>query len=444
MNSYSLSHVSNEALLRDLATSVKQDRATTATMLAQIAEVDERQLYRAAAYESMYLYCLHELRMSEDVAYMRIRAARAARKFPGLFAAVADGRLHLTAVLQLAPHLTAGTADALIAEASHMTKAKIDLLLAGKFPKPDVPTVMRPVAAAVVEAASSSEQAAAPAMQLVPEPVVPSHAPDQAVPMEPLATATAAPARGKLSPLSPGRFALQATVDQETHDALCQAQELLGHSVPSGDLATVLKNAALAYVELLEKKKFAKCRRPRPQRGSAKGRHIPAEVKREVRERDGRQCTFVSEHGKRCEARRGLEFDHIETVARGGAATASNIRLRCRAHNQYAAECTFGAGFMEKKREAARCRAAEAKAEASARAKAKAESQAEARARDADEHDVIPWLRALGYSLERARHGRELCAHIPDAPLEERVKAALRGLAPAGVRRPLHVTSPPA
>src|ERR1044072_1606590 len=275
MNSFSVSHLSDQALLRDLAASVKQAQVTTAMMLAQIAEVDERQLYRAAAYESMYLYCLHELRMSEDVAYMRIRAARATRKFPGLFAAVADGRLHLTTVLQLASHLTAGTADALIAEASHMTKAKIDLLLAGKFPKPDVPTVMRPVAAAVVEAASSSEQAAAPAMQLVPEPVVPSHAPDQAVPMEPLATATAAPARGKLSPLSPGRFALQATVDQETHDALCQAQELLGHSVPSGDLATVLKNAALAYVELLEKKKFAKCRRPQPQRGAPHGAHTP-------------------------------------------------------------------------------------------------------------------------------------------------------------------------
>ncbi|HEY6194320.1 MAG TPA: hypothetical protein VI504_04695, partial [Candidatus Eisenbacteria bacterium] len=280
MNSYLLSHVSNDALLRDLATSVKQDRATTATMLAQIAEVDHRQLYRAAAFESMYLYCLHELRMSEDVAYMRIRAARAARKFPALFAAVADGRLHLTAVLLLAPHLTTQTADALIAEASHKTKAKIELLLARHFPKPDLPAVMRPVATAVVATLASAEHAAPPTMQLGLDPVVPSHAPDQAVPMEPLATATAAPARGKLSPLSPGRFALQATVDQETHDALCQAQELLGHSVPSGDLATVLKNAALAYVELLEKKKFAKCRRPRPQRGSAKGRHIPAEVKR--------------------------------------------------------------------------------------------------------------------------------------------------------------------
>jgi 5-methylcytosine-specific restriction endonuclease McrA len=367
MNSYLLSHVSNDALLRDLATSVKQDRATTATMLAQIAEVDHRQLYRAAAFESMYLYCLHELRMSEDVAYMRIRAARAARKFPALFAAVADGRLHLTAVLLLAPHLTTQTADALIAEASHKTKAKIELLLARHFPKPDLPAVMRPVATAVVATLASAEHAAPPTMQLGLDPVVPSHAPDQAVPMEPLATATAAPARGKLSPLSPGRFALQATIDQETHDALCQAQELLGHSLPSGDLATVLKNAALAYVQLLERQKFAKCRRPRPQRVTAKGRHIPAEVKRTVWERDGGQCTFVSEHGKRCEARRGLEFDHIEAVARGGQSTASNIRLRCRAHNQYTAECTYGAGFMAGKREQARSRAMRAKLNDSAR-----------------------------------------------------------------------------
>ena len=310
----------------------------------------------------MYLYSLHELHMSEDMAYMRIRAARTARKFPVVFAAVADGRLHLTAVVLLAPHLTTQTADALIAEASHKTKVRIDLLLARHFPKPDLPTVMRPVATAVVETLSSTESAAAPTMQLVPEPVVPSHAPNQAVPMEPLATATAAPPRGRLSPLSPGRFALQATVDQETHDALRQAQELLGHSVPSGDLATVLKNAALAYVQLLERQEFAKCRRPRPQRGTAKGRHIPAEVKRKVRERDDGQCTFVSENGKRCEARKRLEFDHIEAVARGGVATLSNIRLRCRAHNQYTAECTFGAGFMQGKREGARRLAAETKA----------------------------------------------------------------------------------
>src|SRR5437762_10825895 len=73
-------------------------------MLAHIAEVDARKLYVAAGYASMYRYCVGRLKMSEDVARKRIQAARAARQFPAIFAAVADGRLHLTAVVKLALH----------------------------------------------------------------------------------------------------------------------------------------------------------------------------------------------------------------------------------------------------------------------------------------------------------------------------------------------------
>jgi hypothetical protein len=53
-------------------------------------------------------------------------------------------------------------------------------------------------------------------------------------------------------------------------------------------------------------------------------------------------------------------------VARGGEATAENLHIVCRSHNQYAAERTLGAGFMERKRaqaqgaRAGRLRAAEA------------------------------------------------------------------------------------
>ena len=49
---YSLSHLSDRALLRDLAALVAQDRATTAVLLAHIAEVDERRLYLPAAYDA--------------------------------------------------------------------------------------------------------------------------------------------------------------------------------------------------------------------------------------------------------------------------------------------------------------------------------------------------------------------------------------------------------
>ena len=43
----------------------------------------------------------------------------------------------------------------------------------------------------------------------------------------------------------------------------------------------------------------------------------------------------------------------------------------------------------------------------------------------AREHDVVPWLRALGFSAAEARRAAALCADIPDASLEERVRRAL-------------------
>jgi hypothetical protein len=355
MTSYSLSHLADRTLLHELADSVSRDRTTTARMLAQIAEVDERKLYLPAGYSSMFLYCLKELHMSEDVAYKRIRAARAARQFPGIFLALAEGRLHIAAVVLLTPHLTPETADELLAGAEHKSKAEIELLLARRFPQPDVPTLLRAIPPATTFEPPAARPAETPALQLAPGPVVPSGEPNSPVQM--VTPEEPSPPRVKPAPLSPGRFALQVTVDQETHDQLRYAQALLGHAVPSGDVAEVLKRALNSLVRDLEKTKFAKCARSRPQGGPAKGRHIPAVVKRAVLERDGGQCTFVSEKGQRCESRLRLEYDHVEPFARGGRATVSGVRLLCRAHNQHAAECTFGPGFMRGKRQQARDRA---------------------------------------------------------------------------------------
>jgi len=79
---------------------------------------------------------------------------------------------------------------------------------------------------------------------------------------------------------------------------------------------------------------------------------------REVWKRDQGRCAYVSPAGRRCESRWMLEFDHVHEFARGGEATVDNVRLLCRAHNQYLAECTFGAEFVRQKRDAAEQRAA--------------------------------------------------------------------------------------
>src|SRR5437867_9257058 len=97
MLAYSLTHLSDATLLRDLAALVAKDRSVTAALLAHIAEGDARRLYAAAAFPSMFAYCVGELHLSEEVAFERIRAARAARPFPALFSFVAAGRLNLPA-----------------------------------------------------------------------------------------------------------------------------------------------------------------------------------------------------------------------------------------------------------------------------------------------------------------------------------------------------------
>ncbi len=458
--------LADRTLMRTFAGLVKDDHVSTATLLACLAEVDERRLYLPAGYSSMYLFLVHDLHMSEDIAFKRLRTARAGRRFPAIFYALAEGRLTLTAVVMLAPHLTQETADELLTAAEHKTNAEISLLLAERFPRPDMPTVVqaiapevaadelavRPVAtvdlplAAETATPFASVASLALPVEIATRPLAPSEFRQLAV--RPVATITEAspvaliapPADwAKLAPLSPGRFAWQLTVDQETQDLLRYAQALFGHAVPSGDVATVLKRSLALMVRELERQKLAKCVRTRPRRGAPKGRYVPAEIRRTVWQRDGGQCTFVSEFGKRCESTTRLEFDHIDPVARGGQASVDRMRLRCRAHNQYEAECAFGAGFMQKKREEARRRTEEAKAQARART-----GFGDAAMSSASVIEVLPWLRQLGFSAEEARRGAALCADIPNVRLDQRVRIALRGLAPNCVRRPAPVASGPA
>jgi hypothetical protein len=61
-------------------------------------------------------------------------------------AAIEEGRLHLTAVVRLAPHLSDENVEALVDEASGKSKAEIEVLLARLAPRPDVPERLERVA----------------------------------------------------------------------------------------------------------------------------------------------------------------------------------------------------------------------------------------------------------------------------------------------------------
>jgi 5-methylcytosine-specific restriction endonuclease McrA len=153
-----------------------------------------------------------------------------------------------------------------------------------------------------------------------------------------------------LHPDRPELISIHLRVRRETFEKLRRAKDLLRHAVPDGNVAEILDRALVQLIADLERKKLGKVRRPRRARkAQISSRYIPSALKRAVSERDEGRCTFVGPSG-RCPETGFLEFHHAIPYARGGPTSIDNLRLRCRAHNQYEAEQDAATGVLLKER----------------------------------------------------------------------------------------------
>ena len=328
-------------LLGELERAASNEREATARLIALLAEVDSRKLYAGQGYSSLFIFCTHQLHLSEHAAYLRIEAARLARRFPAILDRLCDGSLHLTALSLLGPHLTTSNHVDLLDTVRHKSKRDVEQLVARLRPQADVPSVVRKL--------PTLRSASIPVSDIpVPVPVRHAATPDErmpnSAPSAPIAAACAAPRPPEIKPLAPDRYKVQFTVSRETHDKLRRVQDLMRHTIPDGDPAAIFDRALTLLLAELSRAKFAATDRPKREHGTAQrhSRHIPAAVKRSVWSRDGGRCAFRGEQG-RCTETGFLEFHHVVPYADGGETSAANLELRCRAHNQYEMDLWSGA-----------------------------------------------------------------------------------------------------
>jgi hypothetical protein len=293
--------LSDDELVERVKDLAGAERRASVALIRSLMELDARKLYLREGCSSLYTYCTQVLHLSEGSAYNRIETARAARRFPQVLEMLESGDLTPTAVRLLAPHLTAQNHAQLLAAARHKSKLEIQELIASAIP----------------HAACSTHS-------------------DAIV----------------ITPLAPDSCRLHVTLSRETYDKLLHAQRLLRHAHPTGDVGAILDRALTVLIEDVERRKFAVAASPRPATDKAPppGRHIPAGVRRAVVKRDEGRCAFIGREG-RCRETGFLEFHHVDPYATGGAATADNIQLRCRAHNQYEARLLFGDTIVRERRE---------------------------------------------------------------------------------------------
>jgi 5-methylcytosine-specific restriction endonuclease McrA len=371
-STHELKTIPDDELLRRLVDLLRQSRCAEADLVAHVGEVDARRLYAREASPSMFAYCTEVLHLSEAEAYLRIAAARASREHPVLLEMLADGRLHLTAIAKLAPHLTSGNREALLKRATHKSKRQVEELIAQLAPRPDVPALMRklpeqragvtpPTPALEVGAdgaaalGPSGPDRRIPAFELRPDAVPAAKAqrpPDGSAhaDVEPRSAEGRTPRPATVEPLAPGRYRVQFTASAELHDKLERLRGLMRSSVPDGDLAAIIEQAVTEKLERLESRRFARTKASRKALSARRTRHIPAVVKRAVYERDGGRCRYVDGQGRRCTARDGLEYHHRHPFGHGGDHSVEGVSLLCRAHNLYLAEVDYGREAVARRR----------------------------------------------------------------------------------------------
>jgi len=271
--------LSDSQLLEEVHSLVARHRDITAALIAALAVVESRQLYRREGYSSLYLYCTEHLHLSEHEAYSRIHSARIALRFPAVLDLLASGDLTMTTVNLLGGYMTDENHVALLNAARHKSKREVEAQVGALRPQSDT--------------------------------------------------------RSTLTPLGDGRYKLQMTLSAEDYETLRRLQDVMRHTIPDGNPAEIVGRALSLLKTHVERQRLAVVRRPkRPARQGSRTRYVPAAVKREVYARDGSQCAFIGTLG-RCQERGFLELHHVIPFSEGGETTTANLQLRCRAHNNY-------------------------------------------------------------------------------------------------------------
>jgi hypothetical protein len=392
-----LAGLSDDELLANTRRLVGRSNQLLAALLVHLAEVEVRGAHRTRRCASLYTYCIYELRFSEDAAARRSAAARLVKQFPLLFGAIADGELHLTGLLMIGPHLTPENHVEVLGRAKFRTKRELGRLVRELCPLPQVPDRIEPIGPQLRRTLRRPTweeyvSARAPRVRELPQGERPRDwASEDDSTTEAVATESVSneplpvgPVPRDLPPVTgPQQYHLQFSTTEEHAQLVERAKALLARSRPGISLGELHLEAMKLLVASLEKRKFGAVA-PRPsdrqrggelgrgkaprQRGESDGatndaphhspgarsRYIPAALRREVFQRDEGRCSYVDARGERCCETCYREFHHLQPFAKEGPHVASNLALRCPAHNALAAEEDFGKEFIAGRRDATR------------------------------------------------------------------------------------------
>lgn len=278
---------SNEDVLKRTEVSSRGELVGTTVFLWHLREVEERKLFAALGYSSLFEFVVKKLGRSPGAAWRRVNAMRVMKEIPEVEKMIQDCTVSLSTLSSVQSFCrktkaSLETKKQLIKQIENKSERETEKILAALNPKVARRERVRKIAVGLNEALINFTD-------------------------EELAE-------------------VQAALNKHSHKAK-DIKELLLFLVRKDNIAPKARNT-----------------QPKPPKSST---YIPRATKRFVLDRAKHQCEFTHA-GRRCEAKRHLHIDHIHPRALGGLTAEKNLRVLCQAHNQYEAAQYFGAEKMEK------------------------------------------------------------------------------------------------
>lgn len=374
---FSFKKLSNDNLVSQLKDLVRRERELLTQLLHYLKEIEHRKIYAQRGYDSLFSFMREELGYSEGSADRRIKAMRLIKDLPEVEERIATGTLSLSVAASTQRFIQKENRrrrESKIPTISKTEKLQVVNGLEGKSirdcekrlaklsPQSALPRdKTRIITQDKVHIAFTASQALLKKIERLKALTAHQNPEGQ---YEKLFEKAVDLALAKLDPLNPAKRGSKSTSAKKVKvTQIAKGTSMVTKNImdkkkrphtsgsekrpmpkllslknsPSGNRSNKLgKNNQVANTKLASNP-------PTPAPEWRMSRHIPAQIKRQVWERDQGRCQFRDRRsGKLCGAQSRLEIDHTFPYALGGEHSLANLRLMCRSHNQYRAQLLFG------------------------------------------------------------------------------------------------------
>ena len=300
---------------------VKDERGIIADLIRHLVAIECLKNYAMEGYSSLFNYCTEALGLSHNKACKRVAVARISRLYPELLTMLENGEVSVSILALLPPKLTEANYELVIEGIKNRSKREAELFLStislNGEQLQDEPRVEVKILCSqdVFQKLERAKEILAPGGQTWSDVL---------------------------------NEALEVFL--EKNDPVLKAERAQKRSEAKLDKILVEEKEAAGSV-VADAPDFIPGKtdpiRILPGEKGRAARYIPQAIRHAVTMRDEGCCSYVSPEGKCCGSRKFLELDHRIPWAFGGQHEVSNLRLLCRAHNQYVAEKMIGMEFMQ-------------------------------------------------------------------------------------------------